>query len=247
VPKTRERQNCQADTFLDLPALREAAGDLFDGEGFGGASECTHDRGRLGQFVASWEPGLHLLKVVLEGEGALTRTRHVGLASAATLLVQPRALGVRAKARDLVVRAQPAGFAAARFFECALFVEGDQLLEDFFVGQCRRPAVGLEHERIELVVQLLEDEDEALVLDALVLRRPCSLSPSFDGERVRVRGGSLRCRLRSPLSPRAGRGRCGTQLFEHVVHLRQREPRGARLGAPCGGRRAHRRRREFSL
>ena len=47
-------------------------------------------------------------------------------------------------------------------------VEGDETLEDLLIGQSRRPAVGIEDGGVEVVVDLLQDRDEALLMDDAV-------------------------------------------------------------------------------
>ena len=49
----------------------------------------------------------------------------------------------------------------------ALVVEGDESAEDFFVGEIGRPAVGVGDGGVEIVVDLFEDGDEALLVDRL--------------------------------------------------------------------------------
>lgn len=69
----------------------------------------------------------------------------------------------------LEVRAEPAHRAGA-FLGGALCVEADEAFEDFFVGERGGPAVGVEDGRVEFVVNLAEDGDEAVrVRDALTL------------------------------------------------------------------------------
>ena len=114
---------------------------------------------------------------------------------AAALFLDARLLGVGAEARDLVLRAQPADLAGL-LLDGALLVERDEPPEDLLVRKRRRPAIGFEDELIQPLVQFLQDENEALVLDALV----------FGVE-----------------------GRARLQLFEPVVHLREREAGMLRL------------------
>ena len=59
---------------------------------------------------------------------------------------------------------QPADLAAG-FFRGSLVVEIDQTLEDLFVAQIARPAVSVDDRRVQFVVDLLEDRDEALFVD----------------------------------------------------------------------------------
>ena len=59
---------------------------------------------------------------------------------------------------------QPAGF-----FGGPLGVEGDEPFQDLLVGQRGRPAVGGEDGGIEVVVDLLEDSDEAGFVDLALL------------------------------------------------------------------------------
>jgi hypothetical protein len=69
----------------------------------------------------------------------------------------------------LKLRPQPADDLAG-LFGGPLGVEGDEALEDLLVGQRRRPAVGGEDGRIQVVVDLFEDADEPGFVDSLVLR-----------------------------------------------------------------------------
>ena len=64
----------------------------------------------------------------------------------------------------LVVRPQPVDDAAF-FVGGALGVEVDEAFEDFGVGEGGGPAVGGEDGGVEVVVELLEEGDEALVVD----------------------------------------------------------------------------------
>ena len=114
---------------------------------------------------------------------------------AAALFLEARLFGVGAEARDLVLRAQPTDLAGLLLYG-ALLVERDEPPQDLLVRKRRRPAIGLEDELIQPLVQFLQDENEALVLDALV----------FGVE-----------------------GRARLQLFEHVVHLRERQAGMLRL------------------
>jgi hypothetical protein len=52
-----------------------------------------------------------------------------------------------------------------------LGVEGDELFEDLLVREVARPAVGVEDGGVEVVVDLLQDRDEAVVVDDPVLVR----------------------------------------------------------------------------
>jgi len=52
-----------------------------------------------------------------------------------------------------------------------LGIEGHQLFEDLLIGQRARPTVRLEHRRVEVVVDLLEDGNQALLVDDLVFLR----------------------------------------------------------------------------
>ena len=67
----------------------------------------------------------------------------------------------------LVLRAQPADLAGLLLYG-ALLVERDEPPQDLLVRKRRRPAIGFEDELIQPLVQFLQDENEALVLDALV-------------------------------------------------------------------------------
>lgn len=81
--------------------------------------------------------------------------------------------GLFGAARVLEFGAEPADRAAAFFFG-PLVVEGDEASEDFFVGEVDGPAVGIGHGGVEVVVNLAEDGDEALLVNRLF----------FCGERV---------------------------------------------------------------
>ena len=72
----------------------------------------------------------------------------------------------------LEVGAEPADDAAAFFFG-ALVVEGDESAEDFFVGEIGGPAVGVGDGGVEIVVDLFEDGDEALLVDFLFFGGEC--------------------------------------------------------------------------
>ncbi len=104
-------------------------------------------------------------------------------------------LHVAAAALGLKLWPQPAD-EAAFLFGRPLVVEGYEPLQDFVVGERDRPAVGVEHGHVEVVVDLSEHADEAIVVDFLVLGRE---------------------------------GFARTQLFEDVVHPRDRQPRMRRL------------------
>ena len=65
---------------------------------------------------------------------------------------------------DLVVGAEPADLALG-FFAGAFGVEGDEAFEDFGVGEGGGPAVGCEDGGVEVVMELFEDGDEAVVVD----------------------------------------------------------------------------------
>ena len=66
----------------------------------------------------------------------------------------------RSEARDLVTRPEPA-HAALRLLGGALLVQCHNPAQDLLVSQAFRPAIGTQHGRIEPVVQLLQDQDEA--------------------------------------------------------------------------------------
>ena len=51
------------------------------------------------------------------------------------------------------------------FLRPPLGVEGDESLQDRLVGPPRVPAVGVGHDGVQLVVQLLEDADQPLLVD----------------------------------------------------------------------------------
>ena len=80
-------------------------------------------------------------------------------------------------------------------YEAAL-VERDKPFQDLFIRKRRGPAISFEDKLIQPLVQLLQDENEAPVLDALVFG-----------------------------VKRSGR----LQLFQHVVHLRERQAGMLRL------------------
>ena len=50
-------------------------------------------------------------------------------------------------------------FIAAAFFFAPLVVEGDELFQDFFIGEVDGPAVGIGNGGMEVVVNLAEDGD----------------------------------------------------------------------------------------
>jgi len=52
------------------------------------------------------------------------------------------------------------------FFGGALVVEGDDFFEELFVGEIGGPVVGVEDGGVEVGVELLEDGEEAVVVDA---------------------------------------------------------------------------------
>ena len=60
---------------------------------------------------------------------------------------------------------------AAAFFFGPLVVEGDESFQDFFVGEVDGPAIGIGDGGVEVVVDLAEDGDEALLVDQFVLWR----------------------------------------------------------------------------
>ncbi len=79
---------------------------------------------------------------------------------------------------ELVIRAQPAD-EAARFLGGALGVQGHEARQDFLVAQRPRPAVGVRHGAVEVVVELLEDGDEARVVNQLFLGRERFVGAEF--------------------------------------------------------------------
>ena len=60
---------------------------------------------------------------------------------------------------------------APRLLRRALPVEGDETGDHLLLGQIHRPAIGLGHGGVDLVMIVLEDEDETIVAQALVIRR----------------------------------------------------------------------------
>ena len=80
--------------------------------------------------------------------------------------------GGGAAGRVLELGAQPAD-EALRLLGGALAVEGDEAVQDVVVGEVRRPAVGAGGLGVDLVVELAEDADEAVVVDLAV--------PALDG------------------------------------------------------------------
>ncbi len=66
----------------------------------------------------------------------------------------------------LEVGSEPADYAAA-FFVGALVIKGDKAGKDFFVGEVGGPAVGIGDGGVEVVVNLAEDGDEALLVNRL--------------------------------------------------------------------------------
>ena len=175
MPEPRQRRDHEPDALLDLLALREMARDLFDGQRLLGRFEHAHHSDGLFQFLAGRERRLHLPQIVLEEKRALLLRQPVLLLfRAAALFFKARLFGVGAEARDLIIRAQPADLAGL-LLDGALLVQRDKPFEDFLVRKRRGPAIGFEDERIEPLVQFLQDENEALILDALV----------FGGERLR--------------------------------------------------------------
>ena len=168
MAEPRQRRDHEPGALLDLLALREMARDLFDAQRLLGRFEHAHDGDGLRQFLAGRERWLHLPQIVLEEKRALLLRKPVLLLfRAAALFLKARLLGVRAEARDLVLRAQPADLAGL-LLDGALLVERDEPPQDLLVRKRRRPAIGFEDELIEPLVQLLQDENEALILDALV-------------------------------------------------------------------------------
>ena len=79
-----------------------------------------------------------------------------------------RAFGGLAAFGVLVVGTEPADVAACLFLG-AFFVQRDEAEEDVFVGKVHGPVIGLGHGGVDLVVQVLEDADQALVVNFAVL------------------------------------------------------------------------------
>ncbi|TXT39357.1 MAG: hypothetical protein FD138_107, partial [Planctomycetota bacterium] len=57
---------------------------------------------------------------------------------------------------------------AALFFGGSFGVEGDQPFQNFFIRECDRPAVGIEHGGIQFVVKLFENRDQPLLVNRLL-------------------------------------------------------------------------------
>ena len=68
--------------------------------------------------------------------------------------------------RILELGAEPADDSAAFFFG-PLVVKGNEFFQDFFVGEVGWPAIGLSDGGVEVVVDLAEDGDKALLVDLL--------------------------------------------------------------------------------
>ena len=66
----------------------------------------------------------------------------------------------------LIVRAKPA-HEAPLFLRRALRVQRDKPRQNVFVGQVGRPAIGLRHQSVDLVVHFVDDQHKALGLDGL--------------------------------------------------------------------------------
>ncbi len=126
----------------------------------------------------------------------------------------------------MIVRPQPAHL-AARFFLGALLVERHQIGQHRIIGQINRPAIGSRHGGIELVVQLLQDQHQPIVEDAL-----------FFGRERRHGGDGL------PLAPvqigqclgrgrieQIAMGRPGADALQHIVEARQGQVRMRRQHA----------------
>ena len=58
---------------------------------------------------------------------------------------------------------------APRLLRRALPVEGDEAGEHLLLGQVHRPAIGLGHGGVDLVMILLEDEDETIIAHPLIV------------------------------------------------------------------------------
>ena len=141
------------DTGEDAAALAEAGGDGVGGDGGGGSEEGGHDGGGL--FDAGGGEG---------GLGAGGGDFGGGGAGAADEI---EAVGGFGEAGNLVVRSEPADRAPG-FLGGALVVEDDEAGEDFRVGQIDGPAICGGNGGIEAVVEFLEDEDKAVVVDQAV-------------------------------------------------------------------------------
>ena len=76
----------------------------------------------------------------------------------------------RAETRDLIVGPEPADL-ALRLLARARLVEGNEPDEHVLLRKVHGPAIGLRHGVIELLMKLLQDEDEAIVADALLIAR----------------------------------------------------------------------------
>ena len=70
--------------------------------------------------------------------------------------------------RRLILGPQPADEAFG-LLGPALLVELDQAGKDLLVGEIPRPAVGVEHRSVDLLVQMLDDRDEPALMDVLLL------------------------------------------------------------------------------
>ena len=77
------------------------------------------------------------------------------------------------------------------FFLGPLFVEIDEALEDFFFGEVGRPGVGVGYGAVEVVVELLEDGDEALFVDDFVFGAEGFAAAEFFEDVVHARHGQV--------------------------------------------------------
>ena len=123
--------------------------------------------------------------------------------------------------RVLEVGAEPADLAALLFVG-AFGVERDQTFENLFVGQRDRPAVRLEHRRVQVVVNLFQDGDESLFVDRSLFVRQRLASPQLFEHVVHVRHRQLRMLTLLPLPVRVQLLRQFRQCFLALTNAKAR-------------------------
>ena len=211
MAEAHERGKDRGDFGLDSFSLFELHGDALRIDNAGRGSKRREDRCALLESTRGKTRFLFRLEHMQHG-GYLRAFLRVGLLVARAT-----------EARDLVIGPQPAHMPALLLLG-ALLVERHEARQDVLVGQSVGPAIGLEDETVEPLMQFLQDKDEALVLDALLVIGEC------DG------GAVSRCGLYRRGSPGQARGRrtsrddgecaagsIASELFQNVVHLRQGE------------------------
>ena len=179
MAEPRERRDHEPRALLDLLALREMARDLFDG-----SAAPWPLRARASPQPSPPVPRQSGICASSPVKPPRTGTP-LALARACPLPVScggARPQGAPSRRRN---RSAGSGNPGAASGPCRSSPAMERCwlsatsLEDLLVQKHRRPAIGLEDERIEPLMELLQDEYEALVLDALVPAPKASHAFSF--------------------------------------------------------------------